>query len=158
MSVKRWLQLMLLVLFGGYQVLCFTETWRDTRGLPKLLNTNVSWPAGWRMFTLLDKGAFRLDFEGWDGEAWVRLPMERWLPTRWESGYRWERSDRDATTMRAFLAYACTRSGLEKVRVRRVDWERTPGLVLVPHKRERVKDVANRRCADPEPKIAGRRL
>ena len=156
--MKRLFQLGCLLLFAGYQGLCFTATWRDTRGLPRLVNVNVTWPAGWRMFTLLDKGAFRLDFQGWDGEAWVRLPMERWLPTRWESGYRWERSDRDSYTMRAFLAYACERSGLEKTRVQRVDWERVPGVVLPPHKKERAKDVATRMCGMPAPIVAGRPL
>lgn len=150
--------LLLLALFAAYQGVCFVETWRDTRGLPKLLPDDLSWPAGWRMFTVLDKTNTRLDFEGWDGEAWVRLPMERWFPARWESGPRWARSGRDPRALQAFAAAACTRVEVDKIRVIEVRWERTPGVVLQPERRRRETERATWTCGRAVRPAAGREL
>lgn len=156
--LARWLSLVLLVLFGAYQALCFVETYRDTAKMGKLLPPDISWPAGWRMFTLLDTWNTRLEFQGWDGEAWVRLPMERWFPAHWDSGHRWERSAGDALVLRAFLAEACERAPVTKARVVEMRWERTPGLVLQPenHRKETVR--ATWTCGSKKPTVRGKVL
>ena len=150
----------LLVLFAAWQGFCFVETWRDTRGLPRLANENFSWPAGWRMFTLLDRSQTRLDFEGFDGGEWVRLPMERWYPMRWDSGFRWERSAKDTGTLKVFLQAACDAAAaaggpVEAARVVEVRWTRTPGSPVQPEVDRREKVRALHRCGRRVPVARG---
>lgn len=162
--LTRWLTLLALLVFGTYQGVCFYETWRDTTGKPKLLPNDLTWPAGWRMFTVRDVSNTRLDFEGAaagtddedEATRWVRLPMERWLPSRWDSGYRWERSGRDRGTLDAFLAYACERSGVERARVVEVRWRRQPGEALQTEVDRTVVVRAERRCSKRPPTVAGK--
>jgi hypothetical protein len=156
--LSKVLTALALTLFTAYQVICFVDTKRDTDHLARLFPQNLTWPAGWRMFTLLDTWNTRIDFEGWDGEGWVRLPMERWLPTRWDSGYRWERSAADKYALDGFLAVACERSRLAKTRVVEVRWERTPAEPLQPERRRSANEKAERRCDRPVPTVHGKRI
>lgn len=154
--VRRVLTRLLLLGFAAWQLFCFVETWRDTTGKPRLADVNWSWPASWRMFTLLDKGDSRIEWEAWDGEEWVPMPLERWYPTRWDSGHRWERSGRDTGTIRAFLAAACRRAPVEKTRARLVTWERVPEGLWQPRKKERSTEITSWSCDRPAPRVRGK--
>lgn len=96
-----------------------------------------AWPANWKMFTFKDPLQVFVDFEGWvpaaarggpaDGDAargdtapdgyWVRLPMERWYPARWESGYRWDKGGyENSAARRGWLRGACEHANEEAAR------------------------------------------
>lgn len=119
-----------------------------------------AWPAKWQMFTFIDYEQVFVNFEGWDGAAWVRLPMERWFPARWESGYRWDKGGTNNPAARAaWLDAACRHANeeagagaspaalvVEKVRVNEVRWKKTPGRSWQAQRSPRTRTVGERQC------------
>lgn len=166
------LRLVALTLLGGYNLATFHDVavgYAVEREVPNFqsvpkpirqawLTPTQAWPAKWRMFTFFDHKQVFVDFEGWDGARWVRLPMERWLPARWDSGYRWDKGNiNSAGARRAWLNEACAHANEEageggrggaitKARAGVLTWEKTPGKSWQPQKDPALKVLGEVAC------------
>ena len=115
-----------LILFGAWQVLCFSDNVQMLLDQPRRF-PSVTWPATWQMFTRNSAKQESVFFEGRFDLVWVRLPMDEWLPARWESGFRWEAASKSPSRLPPFLAFACHHSSAEEVRMVRYRWPRKLG-------------------------------
>lgn len=127
-----------------------------------------AWPANWRMFTFKDPSQVFVDFEGWvpaptaagdpdeAGGYWVRLPMERWYPARWESGYRWDKGGvENPAARKGWLHGACdhaneeaTRGGAAVTKTRAVvlHWAKSTGRSWQPQKQRKARVLGGLAC------------
>ena len=165
------LRLFALALLGAYNLATFHDVavgYAEEREVPNFasvpksirqawLTPTQAWPAKWRMFTFFDHKQIFVDFEGWDGAQWVRLPMERWFPARWDSGYRWDKGNiNSGAARRAWLGDACKHANEEagadgsapivKARAGVVSWEKTPGKSWQPQKDPTLKVLGEVAC------------
>ncbi len=168
------LRLALLALLGAYNLATFHDVavgYGEEREVPQMaslpkalrqswLTPTQAWPAKWRMFTFFDHKQVFVDFEGWDGTRWVRLPMERWFPARWDSGFRWDKGNINSSgARRGWLNEACKHANEEaadgakadapaitKVRANTVTWEKTPGKQWQPQKNPGSKSLGEVTC------------
>ncbi len=172
MSVAGGLRIAALLALAAYNLATFHDTlvewapdhaadaWREAPAwIKRRLMTGVEdWPANWRMFTFKDTTQVFVDFEGQtadDGDHWQRLPMERWLPARWESGFRWDKGNyNNAEAQRGWLRVACARANEEAyratpmVRTRAVvvHWRKTTGQAWQPEKDRSEKVLGEMAC------------
>jgi hypothetical protein len=140
----RPLPTLFLVLFGAWELVCWSDNVQLLTGQHRRFSA-WTWPATWQMFTRKATWQESLTFEGRYGTEWVRLPMEEWLPSRWESGWRWEAAGQKQE-MRPFLVYACEASGAAEVRVVRHLWKRRLGSADQSERDPRVDVRGAHRC------------
>ncbi len=147
-----------LVLFAVYQAAGLYESRHEARGPLTETFGDVFWPINWRMFTGYNKTHTQILFLGQDGDLWVELPMERWYPARWESGYRWERPwvYSSGELKRSFLAAACQRSGMSAVRMVKKTWPKTLGSLEQPERDVKYTDLGALTCSGDYPLPRGR--
>jgi len=121
----RWSGTLLLVLFAGWELLCFADNARRLSDEPPLARA-YTWPGRWQMFT--HRAGTQHEYELWGHFDGVRapLPTGEWLDARWETGERWVRAAQSERALAPFLDYACERSGADAVWLEERRWRRVP--------------------------------
>jgi len=165
LTLKRWLAVVFLMLFGGYHLACFVQYRDFSKGWrpSSFVGTNLFWFARWKMFTGLSTYHTVPEFQGRShehGMEWETLPMDEWYPARWESGYRWERPPvyKLARLQDAFLNLACERSGAQEVRMILHRWKATLGQREQPKRKYTKKQIRTFVCGDEIRRPKGVRL
>lgn len=121
----------------------------------------VHWMSNWSMFTPRNRWQKAVDIEYQSDGDWHAVDGMDYFPTRWESGFRWDRTSfRDSSTkMRTLGAAFCGRmtADLEspspdRIRFIEVKWKKTRGQLEQPRERwVRYKLLHDHRCGDPAP-------
>lgn len=121
----------------------------------------VHWMSNWSMFTPRNRWQKAVDIEYLVDGAWHPVDGGAYFPTRWESGFRWDRTSfRDSTFKMTTLGAAfCDRMAAdpgspspERVRFIEVKWKKTLGTT--DQARDawvRYKLLRDHRCGDPAP-------
>ena len=156
----RWVQLGALGLFLAFQVAAFVNSRAGGHSTLDRLIGPVDRLAYWHFFTVARKQHTAYRFEGSDGTEWRALPMEKWFPARWESGYRWyalggsrdvalpmPNKARATAIQQAFLEGACERSALHETRLVQVVWKKVLGAEQRQPTTPETKVMATRTCS-----------
>lgn len=149
-GLTRLLGTVFLLSFAAYQVGTFGEFRRWFQPSLRSRTANIYWASNWRMFTHEARYHVVLDFQGRTGnEDWVTLPMHRWYPARWESGYRWDRpaARRSRQIQEQFLHLACEKSGVAQTRMVSKRWKKRKGSMKQPMRREKTKVLRTWDCS-----------
>lgn len=160
-NLRKVCAALFLLLFTTFHLYSFAETITPKY---QILNHPVlrtlRWTGLWVMFTYKSGRHKTMTFEAYQNEEWKRLPMEEWYPTKWESGYRWERRPVYASKSRQlpFAHAACERSGSSAVRIVMYQWRKTVGQKEQPMENPRTTVLNTFRCEDierylPSPRI-----
>jgi hypothetical protein len=148
-GLTRLLGTALLLGFTAYQLATFGEFRRWFQPPLSRQTANIYWASNWRMFTHKARYHVALDFQGRseDGD-WTTLPMARWYPARWESGYRWDRRAvrRSRQIQEQFLHLACERSGMEQTRMVQQRWKKRRGRLEQPRRKVESKVLLTWTC------------
>ncbi|GDX79140.1 hypothetical protein LBMAG42_09510 [Deltaproteobacteria bacterium] len=99
-----------LALFAVFHLACAVDSIGQEPGVLGARLGDWFWPARWHMFTVVEHRVSRARFEvSIDAKNWIPYPMEKDLPARWESGYRWERPSlwKYPEFAKAWLVEAC---------------------------------------------------
>jgi hypothetical protein len=139
-----------LLLFALYELAAF---WDLRSGKPVFHETfgPIFWPATWKMFTGYSHRHQLLEFQGLRDGEWHALPMKRWYPMRWDSGYRWERPRVriSHSTQAAFLEAACRHTDDPEVRLVVFQWKKRLGRWDErPPRRARMRVLSTWHCGD----------
>ncbi|MEC7946805.1 MAG: hypothetical protein VX265_04510 [Myxococcota bacterium] len=121
----------------------------------------VHWMSNWSMFTPRNRWQKAVDIEFQSGGAWHPVDGMDYFPTRWESGFRWDRTSfrNSSVKMRTLGAAFCARMTADdaapvpdRVRFIEVKWRKTRGQLAQPRDRwVRYKLLHDHRCGDPPP-------
>ena len=148
-GLTRLLGTVFLLTYLAYHVVSFGEFRRWFRPPMSLQTANIYWPNNWKMFTHKAKYHVAIAFEGRDPDGdWESLPMERWYPARWESGYRWDRpaARRYGQIQEQFLHLACQKSGKTQTRMVQKRWKKRMGRMSQPMRRVQSKVLKTWAC------------
>lgn len=137
-GLTRSLGTVFVLAYAAYHIASFGEYRRWFRPPLSLRTAHVFWPNNWKMFTHKARYHVALVFEGRDGDGeWEELPMHRWYPARWESGYRWDRPAvrRYGQIQEQFLRLACEKSGKTETRMVKLRWKKRMGRMAQPRRK-----------------------
>jgi hypothetical protein len=138
-----WPATSFLIVLSVYFLSCFHWVLHDNRPAWTTLG-------GWSMFSGRATRHTQVDaFAEIDG-TWIRADLPALFPTRWDSGYRWERGPfrRSKLRMGTLGASLCRRhpDGPTRVRFDEVRWKRVLGTLDQPRKNAKSKTLLEWSC------------